>query len=191
MFFVNTLAFVLGATIPLAAAHGVITSPKPRVGGAASKAACGTGASTVLTSDIYGPIENAVKKIDSGYNATACHLFFCRGYQYADNTANTRAYKPGTVVNMLVDLEAHHTGYANVSIFDLATQKAIGSPLMNWPVYANDTLGPADWPANETNFNVVIPNLGTKCSAPGACAIQWWWYGYNGQTYESCVDFTS
>jgi len=33
-----------------------------------------------------------------------------------DNLSNTRVYKPGTVVPFSVDLEAHHTGYANVSV---------------------------------------------------------------------------
>ncbi|KAF8063596.1 hypothetical protein FPV67DRAFT_1701541 [Lyophyllum atratum] len=142
-------------------------------------------------STVYGPIENAAAKVDAGYNATSCHLFFCRGLQFEDNKSNTRVYKPGTVVPFHVDIEAHHTGYANVSVVNLATQKPIGAPLFLWPVYTNNSLGPADWVKNETDFSVTIPDLGTQCSKGGACAIQWFWYAYNVQTYQSCVDFTT
>lgn len=42
----------------------------------------------------------------------------------------------------------------------------------------------------KANFDIKIPtNLGTRCDTAGKCAIQWWWYAYNKQTYESCVDF--
>jgi hypothetical protein len=46
------------------------------------------------------------------YNTTACHLFFCRGYQLEDNLNNTRVYSPGTAVAFHVSIEAHHTGFA-------------------------------------------------------------------------------
>ncbi|TFK64455.1 hypothetical protein BDN72DRAFT_846617 [Pluteus cervinus] len=182
----------LGVLLLLASAHGhgVITKPKPRAIGAANQAACGEGVYGVLKKDDHGPIESAAAKTDSGYNATACHLFFCRGLQFDDNKSNVQTYKAGQVVPFHVDIAAHHTGYANVSIFNLATQEPIGAPLVSWSVYANDTLGPSEWPPNESDFNVTIPsNLGTTCSKAGQCAIQWWWYGYNKQTYESCVDF--
>ncbi|KAJ8455242.1 hypothetical protein ONZ45_g19002 [Pleurotus djamor] len=182
------LAFFLGVTH--VAGHAVVTSPKPRVIGSATQAACGTGAYNSLKSDNTGPIENAVAKIDSGYNAAKCNLYLCRGLQYADNSGNTRVYAPGAVVPFHIDLVAHHTGYANVSIVNLNTQTIIGKPIFNWPVYADESLGPWDWPANETDFEVTIPNLGTQCSTAGTCAIQWWWYAFNRQTYESCVDFT-
>ncbi|KAJ7480668.1 hypothetical protein FB451DRAFT_1031005 [Mycena latifolia] len=183
-------------TLPLAfactAAHGVVTTPTPRAIGAANIAACGPNINAILKSDKYGPIENAALSIgsDSLYNATACHLFFCRGYQLADNLSNTRVYAPGAQVHFLVDMEAHHTGWANVSVVNLATQTPIAR-LFTWPVYANDTLGPPDWPKNETDFTVTVPNLGGQCAAAGQCAIQWWWWGTQvKQTYESCVDFT-
>ncbi|KII93821.1 hypothetical protein PLICRDRAFT_171527 [Plicaturopsis crispa FD-325 SS-3] len=174
-----------------ALAHGVVTTPTPRKIGSAVKSACGTAVYNELKSDEYGPIENSVAKEDSTYNADECHLYFCRGYEYADNTDNIRAYAAGTEVAFHVDLEAHHTGLANVSVVDVAARTVIGSPLFNWPVYANESLPPAEWPANETDFTVTVPDLGTKCATAGACAIQWWWYAYsNDQTYESCVDFT-
>ncbi|KAL0948194.1 hypothetical protein HGRIS_010802 [Hohenbuehelia grisea] len=171
--------------------HAVVTTPTPRAIGSANQAACGTGVYNSLKSDKTGPIEFAVAKIDSGYNAAACHLYFCRGLQFDDNKSNTRKYAAGTVVPFHVDLVAHHTGRANVSIVNLATQKTIGAPLLVWPVYANESLGPSQWPKNETDFSVTVPNLGSQCATAGACAIQWWWYATsNKQTYQSCVDFT-
>ncbi|KAF4583905.1 hypothetical protein EYR40_002403 [Pleurotus pulmonarius] len=177
-----SISFVaLIATASSVVAHGVITTPSPRVVGSANQAACGTGAYTVLKSDKAGPIENAVAKIDSSFDAQACQLFFCKGYQLEDNIKNTRKYAPGTVVPIHVDLIAHHTGSANVSVVNLATQKTIGQPLFLWPVYANDSLGPSAWPKNETDFEITIPDLGSQCSTVGACAIQWWWYASKPQ----------
>ncbi|KAG8992764.1 hypothetical protein FRB94_011318 [Tulasnella sp. JGI-2019a] len=111
---VSTALFALGSALYFrqAVGHGVVTTPKPRVVGTAVATACGPAVSTKLASDIYGPIENSKAAISTGYNATACHLFFCRGYQYSDNAVNTRVYPSGTVVNMKIDIEAHHTGYA-------------------------------------------------------------------------------
>ncbi|KAJ7677052.1 hypothetical protein DFH06DRAFT_1080125 [Mycena polygramma] len=173
-----------------ALAHGVVTTPTPRAIGAANLAACGSIVNMILKSDKYGPIENAAISPGPTYNPTACHLFFCRGYQLEDNINNTHVYAPGTAVHFLVDMEAHHTGFANVSVVNLATQTPIAR-LFTWPVYANDSLGPADWPKNETDFTVTVPDLGTQCATAGQCAIQWWWWGAQvKQTYESCVDFT-
>ncbi|KAF9036891.1 hypothetical protein BDZ89DRAFT_1061584 [Hymenopellis radicata] len=183
--------FVVFSLAGYALAHGVVTTPKPRVAGAANEAACGASVYNVLKSDIFGPIENAVAKIDSAYDAVDCHLYFCRGYQLEDNIANTRAYSVGEVVPFKVDIEAHHTGYANMSVVDLAAQVPLAR-LLTWNVYANQSLGPSQWPANETSFSVTIPDLGDACTEVGACAIQWYWYAtVNDQTYESCVDFTT
>ncbi|KAJ7149295.1 hypothetical protein C8R43DRAFT_888214 [Mycena crocata] len=189
MKFTTTVALALSFAASTAA-HGVVTTPVPRAIGAANLAACGSNVNTILKSDKFGPIENAAIFPGPDYNATACHLFFCRGYQFADNTANTRVYASGTVVPFHVDMEAHHTGLANVSVVNLATQTQIAR-LFTWAVYANDSLGPPDWPKNETDFTVTVPNLGTQCKTAGQCAIQWWWFGVQvKQTYESCVDFT-
>ncbi|KAL5478614.1 hypothetical protein ACEPAI_2799 [Sanghuangporus weigelae] len=174
-------------TISRVTAHGLVTTPKPRQYGSAAQAVCGAAVYKVLTSDLSGPIENAVNKIDGAYDAEACPLYFCRGASNEDNTDNIRAYAAGDSVSFHVDIIAHHTGLA----VDLASQTAIGSPLIDWPVYANDSIGPANWPKNETDFSVTIPDLEGRCAEAGACAIQWWWNAYsNDQTYESCVDFT-
>ncbi|KAJ6513662.1 hypothetical protein C8R47DRAFT_1091562 [Mycena vitilis] len=83
---------------------------------AADLAACGSIVNTILTADQYGPVTYSVSKNLANciyapprlrtrpsvpdqptYNATACHLFFCRGYQFEDNVDNTRVYAPGTM----------------------------------------------------------------------------------------------
>lgn len=183
----------LACLFSLVNAHAVITSPKPRAVGTNSETACGAAVNKVLKGDIRAPIEFAVAKIDSAYSASKCKLFLCRGLQLADNLSNVQSYTPGQVVPIHVDIAAHHTGYANVSVVNLVTQTAIGAPLRTWPVYADDKLGPADWPPTDTDFTVTIPTtLGTACKTAGACAIQWYWYAPgNKQTYESCVDFVT
>ncbi|KXN83778.1 hypothetical protein AN958_01105 [Leucoagaricus sp. SymC.cos] len=186
----NTIFTSTLAALPVVLGHGRVTSPPTRGLGDANLAKCGTAVNRVLKSDLYGPIENSAAKIDADYDAKACHLFFCKGYQLEDNLDKVQTFKGGQVVNFLVDIEARHTGKANVSVVDLVTQTTVGAPLFNWPVYTNNSLGPPDWPKNETDFNVTIPsNLGDKCNEAGKCAIQWWWYAFNVQTYESCVDF--
>ncbi|KAG7442147.1 uncharacterized protein BT62DRAFT_906694 [Guyanagaster necrorhizus] len=184
---------ILAALFGSLLAHGVVTDPSPRVVGGANLAACGAAVYKVLKSGkaLLLCVENAAAKIDSDYNATACYLFFCRGYQYEDNVDSTRVYATGQVVPFAVDIEAHHTGYANVSVVNLATQTPIAR-LFTWDVYANDSLGPSQWPKNESSFNVTIPDLGDTCTTASACAIQWWWYATkNVQTFESCVDFAT
>ncbi|KAH8822840.1 hypothetical protein DL96DRAFT_1671098 [Flagelloscypha sp. PMI_526] len=188
----SAFALALFALAGSAAGHAVVTAPSPRTSGTAQAAACGAAVTKKLNSDKYGPIEVAYVAKDANWTE-ACDLFFCRAYFLSDNTARVQSYTPGQSVAFHVDIAAHHTGYANVSVVDLVAKKTIGSPLFYWPVYANSSLGPSEWPKNESDFNVVIPtDLGTKCSTAGACAIQWYWHATeNNQTYESCVDFTA
>ncbi|KAH7100467.1 hypothetical protein BKA62DRAFT_771492 [Auriculariales sp. MPI-PUGE-AT-0066] len=189
MIFKSVLA--LAALVVSVAAHARVTSPSPRAPGTTASSACGAAVYKVLNDDLTAPIQNAVAKIDSSYNATTCPLFKCRGLSYADNKSLVQAYTVGQVVNFKVTIVAHHTGYANVSVIDLATNTALAR-LYTWSVYADSTIPPSAWPADEKDFNVTIPALSGKCATAGACAIQWFWYATeNSQTYESCVDFTS
>jgi hypothetical protein len=95
---------------------------------------------------------------------------FYGGLKLEDNVDRVQTYSAGQVVNFLVDIEARHTGKAvsdlthtasrlkyliptfrqNVSVVDLTSQTVIGEPLFNWPVYTNNSLGPPDWPKNES-----------------------------------------
>lgn len=111
--------------------------------------------------------------------------------KYADNTAQIHAYKPGQKIALNFQIRAPHTGYANVSIIDLATDDGtiIAADLKKWDVYASNAVPLV--PSQE-NFDITMPtSLGSKCAKKGACAIQMHWNAPDiNQTYQSCIDFT-
>jgi hypothetical protein len=117
-----------------------------------------------------------------------CNIFLCKGTQFQDNQDNVQSFASGDVVNFLAQLPIPHEGPANVSIIDTATNTVIGQPLIEFDSYADEAL--AQLPANNTNFNVTVPDLAGKCVTPGECTMQWFWFGTAAdQTYENCVDF--
>lgn len=181
----------LAALLPLVHGHGFVTSPNPRMPGAAMKAACGNQVEINQQSDNYGNIQGElqVAKSQTDYNAAECDIWLCKGYKLADNKDNIYSYTAGQTIDFKVDIRAPHTGVANVSVVDTATNTAIGDPLISWSVYASTATGVK---ANETSFSVTMPNdLGSKCSTAGDCVLQWYWYAESiDQTYESCIDFT-
>jgi hypothetical protein len=132
--------------------------------------ACGASVAALVTADNTSHIEGmpeAAAQI-ANFNSTACNLFLCKGLQFADNTANVQTFQPGQVVNMLASLPIPHEGPMNVSIINTKTNTAIGTPLIEFASYADESL--AQLPANNTNFNVTIPNnLGTNCTVAGTC----------------------
>lgn len=111
------------------------------------------------------------------------------GFKYADNTANVQSWTAGQVVDFTFDVRAPHTGTANVSIINTATNSIIGDMLLVYSDFADNS---KTIPANETSFSITIPSdLGDTCSTAGACVVQHWWNAASiDQTYESCVDFT-
>lgn len=182
---------VLAALAPLVHGHGFVTSPNPRMPGAAMKAACGNQVEINQQSDNYGNIQGElqVAKTQTDYNAAECDIWLCKGYKLADNKDNIYSYTAGQTIDFKVDIRAPHTGVANVSVVDTTTNTAIGNPLISWSVYASVATGVKP---NETSFSVTMPNdLGSKCSTAGDCVLQWYWYAESiDQTYESCIDFT-
>ncbi|OAG05287.1 uncharacterized protein CC84DRAFT_1218647 [Paraphaeosphaeria sporulosa] len=169
----------------LSTAHAVIKTPTPRTAGPTHTSLCGSPVASKLASDPAGPIESAVAKADASYK---CDAYLCRGYQWGDNTGRAQSYVAGQVVPFYVDLvAAHKPGWANVSVIDLQTNKAVGTPLKTWSVWPDDVSGGGD----DVDFNVTIPGtLGSACNVGGKCALQWyWWSSSNKQTYEGCVDF--
>ncbi|KUI71883.1 hypothetical protein VM1G_07470 [Cytospora mali] len=173
-------------------AHGRVTSPTPRPLGDAMKAACGAQVWNQMSSDPNGNIQTMaqVGTSQSDFDAAECHLWQCRGYQFADATSSTiQSYTAGQTVDFSVDIAAPHTGVANVSVINLAENSVIGSALASWSDYASTATGVT---ANETSFSVTIPSdLPSACSTAGGCALQWWWDARSiDQTYMSCVDFT-
>ncbi|KAL4871217.1 hypothetical protein BDV12DRAFT_164419 [Aspergillus spectabilis] len=182
----------LASLLSLANAHGYITTPQPRLPGSAMSAACGQQVYNNQAADRAGNIQGELQVASgqSDYDTTACDIWLCKGYKFADNTDNVQSYTAGQVVDVVVDIVAPHTGVANVSIVDTATNSVIGAPLISWDEgYASTATGVTE---DETNFSITIPDdLGSQCAEAGACVIQWYWFAEDiDQTYESCVDFT-
>ncbi|KAL4806542.1 hypothetical protein BDV18DRAFT_117516 [Aspergillus unguis] len=178
--------------ISLANAHGYITTPKPRLPGDAMSSACGQQVYNNQAADRAGNVQGElqVASSQSDYDEEACHIWLCKGYQFEDNKDRVQSYTAGQNIDFVIDIIAPHTGVANVSIVDTASNSVIGSPLKSWDKnYASTETGITD---DDTNFSVTIPeDLGSQCSEAGACVIQWYWYAESiDQTYESCVDFT-
>lgn len=165
------MQFSLFSLIVLAAqasCHGLVTKPATRFAGNATGAVCGKTMETFFQMDNTSYPEALLRANPygwPGYNPQKCNLWLCRGYQFADNTAHVESYRPGDVVDMEVWIRIPHKGYANVSVVDTAANEVIGKPLIAWTDYAA-TLDP---PRNQTHFSVTVPELGGKCTTPGAC----------------------
>ncbi|KAL5334920.1 chitin binding domain-containing protein [Aspergillus crustosus] len=182
----------MASLLSLANAHGYITTPSPRMPGSAMAAACGQQVYNNQASDHAGNVQGElqVASSQSDYDAAACDIWLCKGYKFDDNTENVQSYTAGQVVDIVVNIVAPHTGVANVSVVDTASNTVIGSPLINWDEgYASTATGVTE---DETNFSITIPeDLGSACAEAGACVLQWYWFAEDiDQTYESCVDFT-
>jgi hypothetical protein len=180
---------LLAAVIPLVSGHGIIEDPAPRLAGLAMKAACGEQVYNNQKSDSGGNIQGIlqVAQNQKDYDPTKCNIALCKGYQFADNTANIQTYSPGQVVPIKVAIKAPHTGVANVSIVDTKLNAVIGQPLISFTDYASNA---HSIPANNTAFSITMPQDLSACGQAGNCVIQWFWDAPDiKQTYESCVDF--
>lgn len=172
------------------AAHGMVVSPKARALGLNFKDACGEQLFNNQNADPYGNIQALAQLIKADdFNATACNLSFCKAYQFSDaNAADIQQFTAGQTVPIKVEIRAPHTGVANVSIVDATTGATIGSPLISFANYASTATGVA---ANNTDFSITVPDLGSQCTTAGSCVMQWWWDSREvDQTYMNCIDFT-
>lgn len=186
-----TAAIGLAALATQVAAHGYLTSPKPRMPGAALTKACGSQVFNMWNSDINGNVQTALQTASNqnDYDAAACNIWLCKGMKFDDNTANVQSYTAGEKVPITFNVAAPHTGTANMSVIDTKTNSIIGSPLITFDDYASTATGVT---AQEKNFDITIPSdLGSKCATAGDCVLQFWWDARSiDQTYESCIDFT-
>jgi hypothetical protein len=152
--------------------HGLITSPPSRPVGDAIKAACGPAIAQNIQQDNTSHVEGLPEiaaQTKTQFHADQCNLWLCKGLQYKDNAANVQNYKVGDTVNIKVYLRIPHKGSANVSIVDTKSNTIIGQPLFDWPSgYADENQKP-NYPKNQTDFDVKIPDLGGKCTTPGEC----------------------
>ncbi|KAF2871458.1 chitin binding domain-containing protein [Massariosphaeria phaeospora] len=186
-----TAALSLAGLVSTVAGHGYILTPKPRMPGPAMSAACGQQMFNNQNSDNYGNVQGElqVAKGQTDFDAAACNVWQCKGYQFDDNKDNVHEYTAGQVVPMTVEIRAPHTGTANVSIVKTSSGSVIGAPLISWKEYAANS---ASIPAEQTKFDITIPSdIGSACSTAGDCVIQWFWDARSvDQTYEACIDFT-
>jgi hypothetical protein len=191
MQYTSSILAAAAGLITTVSAHGFITSPTARLAGDAMKAACGQQVYNNQASDNYGNIQGElqVAKTQSDYNEAECNIWQCKGFKFADNTANVQSWAAGQTVDFKFDVRAPHTGTANVSIVNTATNTIIGEPLITYADFADNS---KTIPANETAFTITIPSdLGDTCATAGACVVQHYWNAASiDQTYESCVDFT-
>lgn len=182
-------AAVVIALASVSYGHGVVSSPPPRRPGTAFIAACGQQAFYNMGNpqgNVQGLIQ--VGKTQPDYDAAACNAFLCKGFKYADNTANLQTYTAGQVVPFSITIGAPHTGVMNVSVVDTASNTIIGAPLISQDDYASTA---HTIPEENKAFSVTLPDVGAQCSTPGACVLQWFWDARSvDQTYEDCVDFT-
>ncbi|PHH72363.1 hypothetical protein CDD80_4588 [Ophiocordyceps camponoti-rufipedis] len=175
--------FTLAAFATSVAGHGRVIQPPARAPGAAMVKACGQAAVAVMQKDISSPLEEM--------KGATCNLDLCGGATFEDNKDKVQSFKAGQVINYRVEIPIKHKGPCNVSIVDTATNKAIGQPLIQFDSYADENL--PQLPANNTNFNVMMPQLREgQCAQPGQCVMQWFWVGNqekDNQTYVNCNDF--
>ncbi|KAK7192621.1 hypothetical protein PSPO01_01329 [Paraphaeosphaeria sporulosa] len=186
-----TAAIGLAAFATQVAAHGYLTSPKPRMPGDALAKACGSQVFNMWSSDINGNVQTALQTASNqnDYDEAACNIWLCKGMKFEDNKANVQSYTAGEKVPITFNVAAPHTGVANMSVIDTKTNSIIGSPLITFDDYASTATGVT---AEEKNFDITIPSdLGSKCATAGDCVLQFWWDARSiDQTYESCIDFT-
>ncbi|KAK4621137.1 uncharacterized protein CLAFUR5_10447 [Fulvia fulva] len=187
----TTTLTALAGTFTLTNAHGYFQSPKGRQPGDVFRSACGEHAYNMMASDINGNIQGlqTLTANQANYNPSTCHLWKCKGLKYDDNLDNIQTYTAGEEVPVYFQVVAPHSGVANISVIDLHTNTVIGSPMQKWEEYAmTSTPMKAEW----QNFTITMPtDLGGKCAAKGACAIQMHWDAASvDQTYQSCIDFT-
>lgn len=187
---VQIAAAALLALVPAVYGHGKILTPPPREPGPAMEAVCGQQVYDNQAANDQGNSQNELQiaLTQSDYNAAECNLFLCKGYQFADNSANVQTFSPGQVVPMTAVISAPHTGTCNVSVVNTQTNTMISQELIYFSDYASNA---HTIPPNNTAFSVTIPtDLGDQCNTAGVCALQWWWNAASiDQTYESCVDF--
>jgi hypothetical protein len=167
-----TTVLGLAAFTTRAYGHGLVTSPATRGPGNATAAVCGQTMVDFYRADNTSYPEHFFRTggtSDPGYNPALCNMWLCKGFQWEDNTLQLMPVVPGTVIPIEVFIRIPHVGHANVSIVDTTTNTVVGEPLIEWPSgYADGALFP-NLPANQTSFNVTIPELSPRCTMPGTC----------------------
>lgn len=106
MHYSSAILLSAAGLIATVSAHGAIVTPKPRSAGDAMKAACGTQVYYNQASDSFGNIQGELQVAASqtDYDAVACNIWQCKGYQFADvDAANIQSWTAGQVVPFTFD----------------------------------------------------------------------------------------
>ena len=160
-----------------ASAHGYISHPPARAAGSSTLAACGKPVTSAIQRDNTSHVEGLPElaaRAGSGFDAAVCNLWLCRGVQFPaapDDTSTTQTWRAAQVVRVEVKITIPHDGSANVSIVDAAANEVVGDMLAVWPRgYANERdFFAGSMPANQTEFDVTMPDLGGRCAVAGEC----------------------
>jgi len=166
----SAVGLALLAALPMAAGHGLITSPHTRHPGAATAAVCGEPLVQFYQRDNTSYPEALMRSSgwDKGMDKAKCNQYLCKGFVFADNKDGVQAYQPGQVVPIDVSIRIPHLGFANVSVVDAVANTLIGAPLIEWKKGYAD--GASAIPHDQLHFNVTVPtNLPARCSEPGNC----------------------
>lgn len=168
------LLFLILNLLTPASAHGYLSHPPARSAGPATSSACGKPITDAILRDNTSHIEGLPElafRTDSGFNPSTCNLWLCRGIQFADNQNQTQIWRAGQKVRIKVKITIPHDGSANVSIVDTARNELVGDMLMVWSSgYANEReFFAGSLPVNNTEFNVTLPDVGSRCGKAGDC----------------------
>lgn len=180
-------AVALASFVSSVAAHGYISSPKPRMPGNGLKEACGEQVYNNQFSDHFGNVQAALQNMQG--SQPNCRMWQCKGIPFSDS-AEVFSYTAGQVIPMKVEIRAPHDGHANVSIVKTSSDTVIGSPLISWDEYGLTSVPLSSRP-EWLSFDITMPDVSSECTTPGECVIQWFWDAPTiNQTYEACIDFT-
>lgn len=85
------------------------------------------------SSDRLGNIQGLRQQAKADFDPTKCRLELCKGIPFADaKPGDVQKFSPGQTVPIKVNIGAPHTGIANVSVVDTATNSIIGQPLIEF-----------------------------------------------------------
>ena len=160
----------LAALAALTSAHGLVSSPETRTPGPPTAPLGGQAMVDFYVDDPTSYPEALMRNPDwdLDLDPSACDLYLCKGFQFADNAGGVHEYSTGDVVDIEVFIRIPHVGYANVSVVDTERNEVLEELKVWEDGYADGDKFP-DLPLDETNFTVTIPELGGKCAEPGAC----------------------
>lgn len=203
----KSILLAAGLASPSLALSGTILSQFRNTVGPATRAACGEGIANFLATNPTADLLTVQSHQDSGYNAAACNLQQCGGFQFADSPASkTLHITSSQVANVTVEYETPSTplddrDYYDIYVPTLTLYNTTGGygllEPFDYDSVANNTAQVLSYLAiddiNSRNW-ADIPS-GT-CSQAGHCAFSYQFVNFfrqpalvsNRNVYAGCVD---